>query len=130
MIMLIDDFNCKPDTKLSEELKSYPEIKFDIEDSSSFTQMSFIKVSLVNKSGSMGSSMGSPIGSSIDLTPRQNEILEIIKLNTKVSYRAIAEQLKINDSAVKKHLNNLKEKGVLRRVGGTRGYWEILDENH
>ena len=115
MIMLLDDFNCKPDTKLSEELKSYPEIKFAIEDSSSFTQMSFIKVSLANESGSM------------NLTPRQNEILEIIKLNTKVSYRAIAEQLTINDSAVKKHLNNLKEKGVLRRVGGTRGYWEVLD---
>ena len=38
----------------------------------------------------------------------------------------MATKLGIADSAIKKHLNTLKAKGMLRRVGGTRGSWEIL----
>ena len=67
-------------------------------------------------------------GGSIELTSRQMEIIEIIKDNNRIGYRTLAEELNINDSAVKKHLNNLKEKGILKRVGGTRGYWEVLGE--
>ena len=60
------------------------------------------------------------------LTDRQKEILDLIQHNPKVSYRAMAEQLGINESAVKKHLNNLKDADWLERVGGTRGYWAIM----
>lgn len=73
----------------------------------------------------MGGSMGGSIGGSMELTGRQQEIINMIALDNKISYRAIAEKLKINGSAVKKHLNILKEKGVLKRVGGTRGRWAI-----
>lgn len=31
----------------------------------------------------------------------------------------------INESALKKQLNKLKEAGYIRRIGGTRGYWEV-----
>jgi ATP-dependent DNA helicase RecG len=61
-----------------------------------------------------------------DLTERQKEVLTIIVTDNKISYRAIAEQLKINESAVLKHLELLKEKGFIERQGGTRGYWKIL----
>ena len=72
-----------------------------------------------------GGSIGGSIGGAIKLTDRQQEVLNIIEIDNKISYRAIAERLMINDSAVKKHLNILKEKGVLKRVGGTRGHWEV-----
>ena len=62
------------------------------------------------------------------LTDRQKEILVLIQHNPKVSYRAMAEQLGINESAVKKHLNHLKDAGWLERVDGTRGYWMIKKE--
>ena len=80
-----------------------------------------------NLSGSIGGSIGGSIQESI-LTERQKEILVFIQQNPKVSYRAMAEQLAINESAVKKHLNNLKDAGWLERVGGTRGYWVIKKE--
>ena len=59
------------------------------------------------------------------LTERQQEILVLIQRNPKVSYRSLAEQLGINQSALQKHLNHLKDAGWLERVGGTRGYWAI-----
>ena len=62
------------------------------------------------------------------MTARQNEILVLVQQNPKTSYRDMAVQLGINESAVKKHLNNLKDAGWLERVGGTRGYWLVKKE--
>ncbi len=76
--------------------------------------------------GVIGGVIGGAIGGVIDLTERQSEIIELIKANTKISYRAIAVALRINDSAVDKHIKTLQQKGVLKRVGGTRGHWEVL----
>lgn len=85
-----------------------------------------------------GGPMGGPIGGPIEeqvafysasLSKRQLEVLEIIKANTKISRRKLAEQLNINVSAVQGHLDLLKEKGVLSRKGGTRGIWVILGNN-
>jgi DNA-binding Lrp family transcriptional regulator len=61
------------------------------------------------------------------LTARQIEIINIIVSDNKISYRAIAKKLSINDSAVEKHIKTLKEKGVLKRVGGTRGHWKVKE---
>lgn len=88
--------------------------------------------------GPIGGPMGGPIGGPIEkhtafysasLSARQLEVLEIIKANPKISRRKLAEQLKINVSAVQGHLDLLKEKGVLSRKGGTRGNWVILENN-
>ena len=72
-----------------------------------------------------GGLMSGSIGGAIRLTPRQKEILNLIRSDGKISYRSMAKALEINESAVLKHINNLKEKGVLERVGGTRGHWEV-----
>ena len=65
------------------------------------------------------------IGGAIKLTDRQQEILSMIEQNNKIAYREVADKLGINNSAVQSHFNTLKEKGVLKRIGGTRGHWEI-----
>ncbi|GAA5015425.1 hypothetical protein GCM10023206_26480 [Acinetobacter puyangensis] len=87
--------------------------------------------SIEDFSGSIGGSIedfsGSISGSMQQnhLTERQKEILGLIQQDRKISYREMADKLRINDSAVKKHLENLKNLGWLERVGSTRGYWEI-----
>ncbi len=45
-----------------------------------------------------------------------------------MTQKELERYLSINRSAILKHINNLKNKGVLKRVGGTRGYWEVLDD--
>ncbi len=65
-------------------------------------------------------------GGAIELTNRQREILGLIKSDSKISYRAIASTLGINESAVQKQLATLNKKGVLKRMGGTRGRWVVL----
>lgn len=67
------------------------------------------------------------IGGAIDeLTDRQREVLELIKENNRISYREVAGKLQINYSASQAHFDTLKEKKIIVREGGTRGYWKIL----
>ena len=75
--------------------------------------------------GLIGGSNGGLIGGLIQLTDRQKQILEIIRKNSKTTIKNIAKQLEINTTAVDKHIDALKRKGVLKRIGGTRGYWQI-----
>jgi len=49
----------------------------------------------------------------------------LIENDTQISKRQFAQFLKINHSAVDKHIEYLKSKGVLERIGGTRGYWQV-----
>jgi predicted HTH transcriptional regulator len=68
---------------------------------------------------------GGSMSGSISLTDRQKEVLELIKVNPTISRKALAKELSINPSAVDKHLDALKNKGVLKRIGGTRGHWDV-----
>ncbi|HHC25276.1 MAG TPA: winged helix-turn-helix transcriptional regulator [Desulfobacterales bacterium] len=115
-------------------LKAYPRESYTF--SSHFIRTSFpisaealaleevVKLEVTKKGGATGGA----IGGAIELTQRQKEILSIIQNNPAMSYRAMADKLAINQSAVSKHLNTLKKKGVLKRIGGTRGYWEVITE--
>ena len=61
------------------------------------------------------------------LTKRQIEVVSILQANPTFSRRELAEKLGINQSAVQKHLEALKDKGVLKRIDGARGgYWGIV----
>jgi len=75
--------------------------------------------------------IGAPIDTLIAITKRQKQILQRIVTENMISRRKFSDNLGINESAVKKHLNALKNKGVLKRIGGTRGHWDmVLEENN
>lgn len=84
------------------------------------------KVAMVSD-GEIGREIGREIGGEIELTERQREVLDLIRSTPTLSVKVLADRLGINPSAVEKHLQALKKKGVLRRVGGTRGHWQVLE---
>ena len=63
------------------------------------------------------------------LTERELEIITGIKKNPRVSRQKLSEILGINPSAVQKHMDKLKDKGLLERVGSAKGgYWRIIED--
>jgi len=61
-----------------------------------------------------------------ELTGKQREVLELIKGNLSISRKNLALKLSINESAVQKHIENLKKKNVLERIGSAKGgYWKV-----
>ena len=74
-----------------------------------------------------GGQMGGQIGGQIKLGESQIKILRLIKENPSVSSLSLAESLGINQSAVQRHLEALKQNGLIARIGGTRGYWKFIE---
>lgn len=62
-----------------------------------------------------------------ELTKKQSAVMRIIKENPSISRKALAAQLGINESAVQKHIEHLKKKEAIRRIGPAKGgHWEII----
>lgn len=56
----------------------------------------------------------------------EKKILELLKDNAKYKTVELAEMLDISRKTVSVKLKNLKEKGIIERVGSDRkGYWNI-----
>ena len=61
------------------------------------------------------------------VTTKQAIVLDLIRKNPSMSRKDIADKLGINESAIQKHLDVLKAKGVIKRVGPDKGgHWEVL----
>lgn len=80
-------------------------------------------------SGPVSGPVSGPIDKKIahlkDLSDRQKIILSLIKKDPRISKSKISMRIKINESAIQKHINTLKEKGYILRIGGNRGYWKL-----
>lgn len=53
-------------------------------------------------------------------------IVRELSANPKVSVRVLAERLPISKATIERALKSLQESGCIRRVGGTRGMWEVV----
>jgi ATP-dependent DNA helicase RecG len=76
--------------------------------------------------GAKGGANGGAKSGAHKLTKRQAEVLSFMRENPGIAYREIAKAMEINESAVLKHIQNLKKAGALERVGSARGgHWEV-----
>jgi len=56
----------------------------------------------------------------------KDDILRLLKENSRLTRAELAATLGKSEHTIKEHIAQLKEKGVLRRVGSDRnGYWEV-----
>lgn len=54
------------------------------------------------------------------------KLLDLLKQNPKISRKELCEELKINPSAVQKHIEKLKEANKIERIGGAKGgKWRV-----
>ncbi len=72
-----------------------------------------------------GNKLGNELGNELGNT--RTNILNRMKANPNISAAKIAEELKISSYAVEKQIKKLQETGFLKRVGGTRGHWEVTE---
>jgi predicted HTH transcriptional regulator len=90
----------------------------------------FLRMTFPVQGGQVGSQVGGQVGGQVDfLTERQKEVLNLIINDPAISRKALSKELNINPSAIQKHIDALKQKGIISRESETTGYWEIhLDE--
>ncbi|MCI8558370.1 MAG: HTH domain-containing protein [Lachnospiraceae bacterium] len=63
------------------------------------------------------------------LNETQSKILELIRKNSRISAKALAELLSVSSRAVEKNIKLLKNQGFLIRHGSPKsGYWEVINK--
>lgn len=61
------------------------------------------------------------------LVESQQKIVKLIADNPKISKKAMADIVGISTTSIDKSINSLKEKGIIKRVGGDKsGHWEVI----
>ncbi len=71
----------------------------------------------------VGNWVGNEVG---NLSENQQLIFEQMKKDPSISAKALAEHVGISVRKIEENIAKLKRLGLIERVGGTRGHWEIV----
>ncbi|HHH37819.1 MAG TPA: Fic family protein [Epsilonproteobacteria bacterium] len=74
----------------------------------------------------VGNRVGNRVGN--ELSANQQQIILALRDNPKLSAQKLSEIIGISKRKIEENLAKLKGKGMVQRIGGTRGYWEVSDE--
>ena len=59
----------------------------------------------------------------------REKILQLIIKDAHITYEELASSLNLSIKSIEKHVKNLREQGILRRIGGRKeGHWEIISK--
>ncbi len=70
----------------------------------------------------VGNEVGNRVG---NLSENQAHIIELMKKDPKVSAKVLAEHVGISVRKTEENIAKLKKMEIVKRVGGTRGHWEV-----
>jgi ATP-dependent DNA helicase RecG len=81
----------------------------------------------MNEDKQQDSAKGSEKSSEKGSEKSSEKIIKLIRMEPSITTDQLAENIGISTRAVEKHLQNLKEVGVLLRIGGRKeGYWQVV----
>ena len=67
-------------------------------------------------------------GVSKGVSDTARSILNLIKDNPKIGRKELADKTEISLKNVQKHINRLKEVGLIQRIGSPKyGYWNVIE---
>jgi len=72
----------------------------------------------------VGNIVGNKVG---NLTENQMMITQMMKENSKVSAKLLAAEVGISVRKIEENVAKLKKLNIIKRVGGTRGHWEVKE---
>jgi len=81
---------------------------------------------ILNTVRKVGNRVGNRVGNI--LTENQQKIIANIEINPKISAVKLSDIVGISKRKIEENLAKLKELNIVKRVGGTRGHWEVIDE--
>ena len=104
-------------------IKKYGREAFDIKDNYIDVIIPYNKEVLANHGAISGAISGVDSG----LNENENAILNVIKTNPNISAKDLSISLSIPFRSVQRYISNLKEKGIIERVGSNKsGYWKAI----
>lgn len=96
-----------------------------------YQQVAFMtKVTVKNSAetyDSINELINEPINELINLSATEETIINAIRKNPKISKPKISKECNISEATVKRTIDSLKRKGLIKRVGSNKGgYWKVI----
>ena len=113
-----------PKIRRALKLNASPEPEFHTDDDRTY----FLSVLYANNHFIIDAPVNAPVNAPVKLSLIQEEILEIIKNNPKITYDEIVKITLKNRTTIMRNISELKKRWI-KRVGSNKsGYWEIVRE--
>ena len=80
-----------------------------------------------NYDGNPAANVGNVGNAKIQLNETEEKVLELVIKDQSLSAQRISEILGVGKRQTERTLKSLREKGLIFREGGTRGFWKILE---
>jgi len=111
-------------TKLCKEKN----VKFEIREEPSFVSIIFYRKSgeLVADSAEKMPNNAEKMPNSAELDEYEDEIVEFLKINTKIFSQDVQKLFNVKERRARKILSNMVKKGILEKIGKTKGSYYIL----
>ena len=114
-------------TKGGKVISEYPGVSYSISETGDFFK---VEMRHTPTKTTIKPPLETPLKTEIQdvyLTELEDKIFKQIQIDNHITFENIATNLSISRNTVKEYVDKLKNKRVLRRIGGRRGgHWEIL----
>ena len=100
------------------------EMKFELSERASFVNAVFYRP----KNSPKVSNSIEKVSNSIELTPQEESIIELLNQKKRIISVDIEKLLGVKEAMARRVLNGLANKGVVRKIGKTRGSYYVLKE--
>ena len=112
---------------IADELKEYPGIELRWKEVGLSFQVQFVNI---NHNSTTDTDVGSDVGSvgvvGIGMNDSESLLIELIRHNSKITAKEIADTLKLSKRQCERIIANLRNRGILSRQGTNRtGYWVL-----
>ena len=95
-----------------------------------FAVIFYRPVNHINTDDSIGENIGDSIGENIGVNETQKQIISKMKENSKISAKAIAEEIGIAPRNVEANIKLLKQAKIIKRAGTPKGgHWVVNQES-
>jgi predicted HTH transcriptional regulator len=84
--------------------------------------LEMILQTIIKFDSEVGNKVGNRVG---NLTQNQIMIVELMKTDPKISAAKLSEEVGISVRKIEENISKLKKLDLIKRIGGTRGHWEI-----
>lgn len=109
-------------TRIRKEIKDYPTMEFLYENRNYgfFTELKYVEQRIkINSIKELGK----------ELNENQLMMIKLIAKNRSITIEELTKSIRVSSTAIENNIAKLKQKGILKRVGGRKsGYWEIVKD--
>ena len=113
------NYKCKV---ISEKFNVMKNIKFEINESGNFVSIVFYRPKISEKV----SNSIEKVSNSIELNDKEKTIIQFLQKNGKIVSENVEELLNVKEAMARRILSNMVKKGILEKIGKTKGSYYIL----